>query len=152
MNFLQNQVFLPIRHNMITRKDIVGNRIADIRTCQSVLADGFVNNRCFVRIGEQWIELDSKGVDECEPLNWLNPALVAPDSARILDELIGKTITETVVSDYLPTFAFVLECDLLLHCSDLGPPFNSFGPLVVKIGDFYKRSDLLDYWTREGLD
>ena len=67
-----------------------------------------------------------------------------------VDGCVGKTIRTIVCSDCWPSIGLLTRDGKLLFCSDYGTPFR-VGPILENIGDFYNKSDVMDYWTKHSI-
>jgi|GEM_PF-5588861 len=134
----------------ICADDLVGKFLTRICTLEQSSQDGFRSIRCFVDVEGKLLEIDSRGIYEVEELTWSEI-----DETRLCNafsELTKKKIVQVLASDYLPSFVLRLEDNLLLYCSDLGGPFDAFGPQYSQLGELYKIEDFLDYWQRSPLE
>jgi len=136
---------------IVNRESILSRRITDVFVGTWVLIDSVTCARAFVVLGDGFtLEIDSTGVEKPEPLRICSNC---PPTAltRTMQELRGCRITDVVVSDSMATFGLVLENDQVLFCSDYGPPFDRFGPLVMPLRSVVSGGDLVDFWTRTAL-
>ena len=114
-----------------------------VSRCFIELEGGFIFELAYVDAdSNEQIEFIEKLKDLCEIFSF--------SEAYKPGGIIGKHIRSVVCSQYWPSIGILVEDNQLVYCSDYGAPFR-VGPLLGRLGEFYKESDLMDYWTKAQL-
>lgn len=135
----------------IERDDAVGHKIVEIKCKVELLEDGFNYAEAVVILDNGVaFSVDSKGVDgpteltACIELrDYEQSSILVPQ----VDRIVGRVITNVVVTNCIPTLVVIVGQNAL-YGIDGGPPFNSFGPVVSRVGECMGGDEIVDFWTR----
>lgn len=143
---------MSVKHNKLSRNDVIGQRITAIRCKSEILPDGFRYVEA-VLILENGLAfpVNEVGVDEPSELSSCDaPGECSHEVSTHVADMIGRTITNVVVADSIPTLV-VLSDRRAIFGMDTGPPFNGFAPTISLVGEYIDDNEIVDFWSRDSV-